>query len=140
MNSIPIQVTELLNYSYSIAKSLLKEQKEFFPFGVSIDYEGNINQRLVNDGDEFPLSDVLIDIIQKDFDAKLATRSLSAYSIIYDAKARNTLYPDGIDVVVAMVKAIHDDSTEVYYLPYKNIEGEFQYFEPWGERLNGNDN
>lgn len=40
MDSIPIQVTELLNYSYSIAKALLKEQKEFFPFGVSIDYEG----------------------------------------------------------------------------------------------------
>lgn len=134
MDSIPIQVTELLNYSYSIAKVLLKEQKEFFPFGVSIDYEGNIKQRLVHDGDDFPLSDVLINVIQRDFDAKLVSRSLSAYSIIYDSKVRNAMYPEGIDVVVAMVKGIHYESVEVYYLPYKNIEGEFQYFEPWFEK------
>lgn len=135
MDSIPIQVTELLNYSYSIAKALLKEQKEFFPFGVSIDYEGNIKQRLVHDGDEFPLSERLIDVIQRDFDAQLISRSLSAYSIIYDARVRNTMYPDGIDVVVARVKGIQDDSTEMYYLPYKNIEGQLQYFDPWGERI-----
>jgi hypothetical protein len=134
MNSIPIQVTELLNYSYSIAKALLKEQKEFFPFGVSINYEGNIKQRLVHDGDEFPLSDVLVDVIQRDFDAKLISRSISAYSIIYDAKVTNMMYPEGIDVVVAMVKGIHDESAEMYYLPYKNIEGQLKYFEPWGER------
>ncbi|TKC04279.1 hypothetical protein [Pedobacter frigoris] len=134
MDSIPIQVTELLNYSYSLAKALLEEQKEFFPFGVSMDYEGNIKQRLVHDGDAFPLSNVLVDVIQRDFDAKLVSRSLSAYSIIYDARVRNTMYPEGIDVVVAMVKGIHDESAEVYYLPYKKIEGQLQYFEPWGER------
>lgn len=67
MESIPIQIIELLNYSYSIAKTLLLEQDEFYPFGVSIDYEGNINQRLIHDGDDFPLSDVLIDTIKRDY-------------------------------------------------------------------------
>ena len=48
MESIPIQIIELLKYSYSIAKALLLEQDEFYPFGVNIDYEGNINQRLIH--------------------------------------------------------------------------------------------
>jgi len=133
MESIPIQIIELLNYSYSIAKALLLEQDEFYPFGVSIDYEGNINQRLIHDGDDFPLSNVLIDIIQRDFDDKLIHRSISAYSIIYDARIKNDIYPEGINVVVAKVKGINDDSVEVYYLPYKNIDGDLQYLEPWGE-------
>jgi hypothetical protein len=134
MNSIPIQVTELLNYSYSLAKTLLETQQEFFPFGVFMDYRGNVSQRLVQDGDEYPISEVLIEHIQKDFDEQLASRNITAYSIIYNARARNEQYPEGIDVVVAKVKGIYDDSLEVYYLPYQNIEGQFEYLEPWGEK------
>ena len=134
MESIPIQIIELLNYSYSIAKTLLLKQDEFYPFGVSIDYEGNINQRLIHNGDDFPLSEVLINTIQEDFDDKLIRRSISAYSIIYDARVKNNMYPEGIDVIIAKVKGINDDSVEVYYLPYKNIDGNLQYLEPWGEK------
>ena len=133
MDAIPIQVTELLNYSYSIAKALHKAQNEFHPFGVSMDYKGEISQRLVQDNDDFPSGDALINSIQTDFNAKLASRTISAYSIIYDATVRNPTYPEGIDVVVAKVKAIYGDSTELYYLPYKNINGNLQYLEPWGE-------
>ncbi|MES2454184.1 MAG: hypothetical protein V4594_01530 [Bacteroidota bacterium] len=133
MDSIPIQVTELLNYSYSIAKALLKAQNEFHPFGVSMDYNGKISQRLVQENNDFPPGDELINSIQTDFNAKLASRSISAYSIVYDAIVTNPTYPEGISVVVAKVKAIYDDSIELYYLPYKNINGNLQYLEPWGE-------
>lgn len=44
------------------------------------------------------------------------------------------MYPEGIDVIIAKVKGINDDSVEVYYLPYKNIDGNLQYLEPWGEK------
>lgn len=81
MESIPIQIIELLNYSYSIAKTLLLKQDEFYPFGVSIDYEGNINQRLIHNGDDFPLSEVLINTIQEDFDDKLIRKK---YICIFD--------------------------------------------------------
>ena len=59
-----------------------------------------INQRLVHDGDDFPLSDVLIDTIQRDFDDKHIHRSISAYSIIYDARIKNDIYTEAINVVV----------------------------------------
>nr|WP_294869878.1 hypothetical protein [uncultured Pedobacter sp.] len=61
MNSIPIQVIELLNHSCSIAKFLLNKPDECFPFGMRIDYKGKTNKRLVHDGDEFPFSHVLIE-------------------------------------------------------------------------------
>lgn len=135
MNSIPIQVTDLLNYSYSIAKVLLTKQGEFFPFGVSLDYEGKTSQRLVHDNDDFPSSELLISVIQEDFDRQLDLRNITAYSIVYDARVRNNQYPEGTDVVVAKVKGIGDSLGEVYYLPYQNIEGDLQYFEPWGETI-----
>ena len=135
MNSIPIQVTELLNYSYSLAKNLLEAQQEFFPFGVFMDYRGNISQRLVHDGDEFPISDVLIEYIQKDFDDQLASRNITAYSIVYNARVKNEQYSDGIDVIVAKVKGIYDDSLEVYYLPYQKKDDHLEYMEPWGEKV-----
>ena len=133
MNSIPIQITNLLNYSFSIAKALLLEQSEFYPFEVGMDYEGNISQRLVHGGDDFPLSEVLIGEIEEDFDHKLASRIVSAYSIVYDARVRNNQYPQGTDVMVAKVKGIYDNSLETYYLPYHYKDGHLQFLEPWGE-------
>lgn len=134
MDSIPIQVTELLNYSYSLAKLLLEEAQEFFPFGVFMDYEGKTAQRLVHDGDDFPLSHTLITHIEREFDDKLASRDITAYSIVYNANVKNGQYPDGIEVIVAKVKGIYDDSLEIYYLPYHNVGGHLQYLEPWGEK------
>lgn len=135
MDSIPIQVTELLNYSYSLAKFLLEEGQEFFPFGVFMDYEGKVAQRLAYDGDDFPISHTFIEHIQKEFDDKLASRAITAYSIVYNAHVKNDQYPDGVDVIVAKVKGIYDDSLEVYYLPYQNVGKHLEFLEPWGEKV-----
>ncbi|NQX38803.1 hypothetical protein SAMN05421820_101838 [Pedobacter steynii] len=130
---LPNQIINLLNYSYAIVKKLLEEQGEFFPIGIYVDTTGKIIDSLAFYGDDFPLSNVLIDQMQNDFTKRLASGSIAAYSIVYDAIVRNEQYKDPIDVAIAKFVSNSPHSKGDCFMPYQIIDGKVKFLEPWLE-------
>lgn len=133
MNSIPDELLPLLNYCYSLANLLLTEQGEFYPFGVYLDNEQKITQRMFNDGDDFPLSTGLINIFKHDFDQQLASKSIAASAITYEVKVTNSTYPESMDVIVVRMAAQNLAQIILYHMPYQIINSQIEYLSAWIE-------
>ena len=133
MNSIPKELTDLLHYCHSLAKLLLEEQGEFYPFGAYLNNNNVITQRMFNDGDDYPLSTGLINIIKHDFDQQQMLDLIGASAITYEAKVTNVNYPSATAVIVVRMNASFLKTAILSYLPYKVINNDIEYMESWLE-------
>lgn len=133
MKAIPAELVSLLNYCRSLANLLLTEQGEFYPFGVYLNNEQKITQRMFNDGDDFPLSTGLINIFKHDFDQQLANKSIAASAITYEVKVTNLTYPESVDVIVVRMASQNLAQVILYYLPYQVVENQIEYLSTWIE-------
>ncbi|WP_158797690.1 hypothetical protein [Pedobacter sp. L105] len=133
MNSLPDELNGLLHYCHSLAKLLLDEQGEFYPFGTYLNNELTITQRMFHDGDDFPLSTGLINIIQHDFDQQLAAGLLRASAITYEARVTNEHYNEPVEVIAVRFNAVYLESPIVYYLPFKVTADKVEYLVSWIE-------
>ncbi|SEA77191.1 hypothetical protein [Pedobacter hartonius] len=133
MNSIPDELTDLLHYCHSLAKLLLEEQGEFYPFGVYLNPGNVITQRMFHDGDDFPLSTGLINIIKYDFDHQLAAGSILGAAITYEAKITNEQYRKSVQVIAVRLSNSRLQPGMFCYLPYRITDNKIEYLPSWTE-------
>lgn len=133
MNLIPGELTDLLHYCHSLAKFLLNEQGEFYPFGVYLNSENVITQRLFNDGDDFPLSTGIINIIKYDFDHQLIAGSILGSAITYGARVTNEYFTEPTEVIVVRLNKKGMNNALLHYLPYRIIDNKAEYLQDWVE-------
>ena len=131
MNTISKELTALLDYSHMLARLLLTEQGEFYPFGAYLSNTNTITQRLFHDGDDFPLSTGLINIIKHDFDSQLASGSVAGTAITYAARVTNTNYTEPVDVIIVRLNSKVLKSALLYYFPFQQSEDKFEYMTSW---------
>lgn len=131
MNSIPEELNGLLDHCHSLARLLLKEQGEFYPFGAYLNHAHTITQRQFNDGDDFPLSSVLINIIKHDFDLQLASDSIAGSAITYAARVTNSNFSEPVDVIIVRLNSKALKSALLYYFPFQLIDDKFDYQTGW---------
>jgi len=133
MNALPDELARLLDYSQSLANLLLEDQGEFYPFGVYMNSSNVITQRLFNDGDDFPLSTALINIIKHDFEQLMAAGITVATAITYDGKVTNARFTEATDVIIVRLSMHNLSSAILYYLPYQLTETGVEYITGWME-------
>lgn len=133
MNLIPDELADLLHYCHSLAKYLLNEQEEFYPFGVYLNTENVIIQRLFNDGDDFPLSTGIINIIKYDFDHQLISGSILGSAITYEARVTNERFTEPTEVIVVRLNKKGMKNALLHYLPYRIIDNKVEYLQDWVE-------
>lgn len=133
MNLIPDELADLLHYCHSLAKYLLNEQGEFYPFGVYLNSENVITQRLFNDGDDFPLSTGIINIIKYDFDHQLIAGSILGSAITYEARVTNERFTEPTEVIVVRLNKNEMERALLHYLPYRIIDNKVEYLQDWVE-------
>ena len=126
MNSIPTELNGLIHYCQSLARLLLIEQGEFYPFGVYLNAENVITQRLFPDGDDFPLSTGLINIIKYDFDQQQNAGIIKGSAIAYAARITNTYYTEPVEVIVVRLN-MPGLKPVLYYMPYRLADNEVEY-------------
>jgi len=126
MNSIPNELNGLIHYCQSLARLLLIEQGEFYPFGVYLNAENVITQRLFPDGDDFPLSTGLINIIKYDFDQQQSAGMIKGSAIAYAARITNIDYPEPVEVIVVRLN-MPGLKPILYYMPYRLVDNEVEY-------------
>lgn len=136
MNSLPDALARLLDHCQSLAKLLLDEQDEFYPFGTYLSNENVITQSMFNDGDDYPLSTGLIQIIKYDFDQQLTAQLLLASAVTYAARITGTT---GLrEVIVVRLNAVQLASALLCYLPYQLVNGAVEYGSSWIESEQNN--
>lgn len=133
MTALPDELTGLLHYCHSLAKLLLDEQGEFYPFGAYLNNDHVITQRMFNDGDDFPLSTGLINIIKHDFDLQLAAGNITASAVTYEARVTNDRFTEPKEVIVVRFNAPYLKSAILYYLPFQVKDNRVEYLANWIE-------
>jgi len=136
MNLLPEELQRLLDHCQSLAKLLLDEQDEFYPFGTYLNNENVITQSMFNDGDDYPLSTGLIQIIRYDFDQQLAAQLIQASAITY--AARITGKTGSREVIVVRLNGSQMASALLCYLPYQLAKGVVEYGTSWIESEQNN--
>ena len=129
-----IDFQSLIDYCHAMAEKFLVESQEFYPFGAYIKTNGELVLAGFHDGDEFPLSQTVIDNLKCEFDKSLfSTNIIRAYSITYDTKVTNSNFPNSIDSIA--MKLVSRDNNLVYYFPYKITDNQITFYESWVEIL-----
>lgn len=100
------------------AEKMLKQHREFLPFGGYIKSDGEIVWEGAYDGDEMPLSQSLIDILHDSHRAKAANREIIACAVVYDIRTIPPKKTSKQDAICIAVDHVDGYSGYVIY-PYK---------------------
>ena len=111
-------VESLLNDLVPFAEKMLREHREFLPFGGHIKPDGQIVLDGAYNGDGLPLSQYLIDILKDSFKAKAQQHELRACAIVYDIRTVPPGRSKKQDAICVAIYHISGFSADIIY-PYK---------------------
>ena len=110
-----------------VAKRMLAEHGEFFPYGALMKLDGEIVNCSPYDGDEHPPSKKLIDILTQDFQLSAAKGEIRAAGICCDVRVATPEHPEKIDAVQFALEHQNGEAVDVF-LPYDlDSSGEVRY-------------
>lgn len=128
------ELTNLLNYGFTLARQLLEEQHgEFYPLAVYLDKNGKPAQHLAYFGDEFPLSSELIKQLETDLLNSFGNDNALTYAIIYDTFIKCTPTKNKVNAMVAKFYNRRDNVNGHYFLPYEIENGGVTFQTGWIE-------
>jgi hypothetical protein len=113
---------QLMNAALPLAKQMLQEHGEFFPFGVALNARGKIVAVAPYDQREHPTSEDFIRQLKHVFGAQAKAGEFRATALIYDARVETGTKGDKTDAI-AVALDHRDNYSVVVFLPYR-LEGE----------------
>jgi len=108
----------LLNPLLSFAQQLLAKQGTFFPFGASMQTDGEIAMAAGYTGDLRPEPVEIIELLVQGFLEEAATGAIRAAGICIDMRVVPPGGTDKTDAICAQLEHLEGDCVDVY-LPYK---------------------
>ncbi len=112
-----------------VAKRMLAEHGEFFPYGALMKLDGEIVNCSPYDGNEHPPSQKLIDILTREFQLRAAKGEIRAAGICCDVRVARPEQPGNVDAVQFALEHQNGEAVNVF-LPYDlDSSGEVQYRE-----------
>lgn len=112
-------IQKIIDYSHDFAEIMLNEGKEYYPFGVAINNEGELVPVAFEDEEtDMPDSQKVIDILTLHFETDLKNKNIRAYSLTYDVRMKNEDQVASTDAV--LIDIVHRDSPGIpkYYFTY----------------------
>ena len=112
------EAERLMNAAIRLAKEMLQEYAEFYPYGATVNKAGEIVDYGVQDEDtDHPESQVLIETLTENFTDLAAQKEIRASAIVYDCR---TVPPGSIEKKDAIAVVL--DTAEGYcatvFFPY----------------------
>ncbi|WP_242164764.1 hypothetical protein [Lysobacter sp. M15] len=111
-------VEALISGLVPFAEKMLKEHREFLPFGGHIKPDGEMVLDGAYDGEELPLSQDLIDILLGNFRQRAANHELRACAVVYDIRTIPPGKSKKQDAICVSIDHLSGYSAHVIY-PYK---------------------
>lgn len=112
-------IQAIIDYSHSFAEKMLLEFKEYYPFGVQIENNGELTPIGYEDEEsDMPFSQKVIDELLNYFNKALEENKIRAYGLTYDVKIKIDDASNKSDAI--LINIIHRDSYEIpiYYWTY----------------------
>jgi hypothetical protein len=125
---------KLILHCHHLAEKLLLDQDgEFYPFGATINNEGELIHNAHDSGDEFPLSRTKINDLKKYFTKAIDDKNIKAYAIAFDCLVRKDSESDKTDAIAIECYSRENGQRTIYYYPYKRLAADKLGFgKPWG--------
>ncbi|WP_457095885.1 hypothetical protein [Lysobacter sp. P5_B9] len=111
-------IETLLNDLVPFAEKMLREHREFLPFGGHIKPSGEMVLDGAYNGDGLPLSQDLIDILHGSFKEKAEKHELRACAVVYDIRTIPPGRSKKQDAICVAVDHLSGYSAHIIY-PYK---------------------
>jgi len=112
------ELEELMAAAIPQAKRMLSEYGEFYPYGGAIDKKGKVISVAVDDGDEHPPSQKLIDLLVGTFQAQAAAGEYRLTAIVYDVRVISPGSNEKTDAICIELDHVDGVSLKVF-VPYK---------------------
>ncbi|HFQ5352222.1 TPA: hypothetical protein ACGUPP_004416 [Vibrio vulnificus] len=109
------------------AEKMLAEYGEFYPYGAAMTLTGDVVDVSVFEGNEYPPSSEIIDLLNSAFLKATANREYRTTAVVYDVRI---MLPSGqlSDAIAVNLDHISGYSI-VVYLPYKKLNQAIEYGE-----------
>jgi hypothetical protein len=108
----------LLDNLLPLAKRMLREYREFYPYGGRMSYDGKITHEGASDGTNHPPSQSLIDLLTKAHRQEAESRSSKAVAIIYDVRVVPAGSTEKRDAIATALDHV-DGYSVIVYFPYR---------------------
>jgi hypothetical protein len=118
-------IEELLNIAIPHAQELLGKYGEFYPFGASLDQNGNSRFNAAYTGTEKPEPNDLIDLLRASFEKDICDKKIQTWLICKNAVVTNSEKERRDAIVLEMCDA-NGERVELY-MCYEKIADKFVY-------------
>ncbi len=112
----------LMNLALPMAKRMLQENGEFFPFGLALNAKGKVLAVAAHDEREHPTSEDFIRQLKRTFVAQAAAGEYRATALVYDVRTQTPTQGGNTDAI-AIALDHRNNYSVVVFLPYR-LEGE----------------
>lgn len=127
----------LLNPLLTFAQEQLSKRGAFFPFGASIQSDGQIAMAAGHTGDERPDAVAIIELLVKGFREQAATRTIRAAGLCIDMRVVPPGASEKTDAICAQLEHAEGQCVDVY-LPYrKGLLGRYKFGEVFASPRDG---
>jgi hypothetical protein len=118
----------LFREAINFATYLLEKNREFYPFAVTLDFDGQIAHAEGWTGEEYPKSTELLDLLQESLKEDAANGEIKAAVLVADVRIREHEAAPAGDAIQVHIEHMHHNPVACF-LPYrleggKLIEGE----------------
>jgi hypothetical protein len=122
------ELDELFDMLVPFAKTMLREQGEFYPFGAYMSSSGEIQWvGARSEGDDHPASEPLIDLLTETFKNYAARGGLRAAAICYDVLTIPPGEDQKRDAICCGLEHLTGEWVDVFVPYIKALDGEIQY-------------
>lgn len=137
MTNIKVDTQRLIDYSVDFANKMLTDNQEFYPFAGAINLNGDIVMESHFDGDDYPLSQDLINSLQPLLDRQLENNERRAYALTYDVRVQKDNATEKTDAIAVKIKHTETKDITVYYFAYRlTAQKTVEHLDSWGEIVN----
>lgn len=128
MTDARLDSEELLNAVVPLAKKMLNEHGEFYPYGGVMKPNGQIVSVGAREGNEHPPSPEVVDLLREGFKTGAQSNEYKATAIVCDVTITLPGSEDKSDAI-AVALDHRDNYSVVVLLPYRIADGEVEYGE-----------
>jgi hypothetical protein len=131
------EVEELMNSLLPLAKKMLAELGEFYPYGGYMDHNGiitHVSGRI--EGTDCPRSKSIIDLLRRNFRQSAKDGKLKATAVIFDVRIKPPGEDDGTDAIQVCLDHQGGYSAKVLF-PYTIKNGEVLFGNTFAHKGDG---
>ena len=118
-------IEKILDLMFPFVENLLIKNGEFYPFAAAMKNSGEIEQVGIEEDDDNPASQKVIDELK---DVLVSLKSnYKAYALFYNVYHKT----DEINAIAVKVEHKIEASSFTFYYPYELLNGELNYKDAW---------